>query len=169
MEVDSDQVAALAEDLAGVISIAAGAQGEGAAVLAQDSLARLDELKAALDATSEEALGSLEKDLPALRAKCRDLQALYAKIDTAERFVKVVSRNMGEMEEVLSSAEAAQSQRSRDMFKRKVFFFNKKPQMEETVKVVVPEVYNTDDYFGATTTPEETPTLTAPTCLSQWP
>ncbi|MBN3321126.1 BL1S4 protein, partial [Atractosteus spatula] len=119
----------------------------------EEMLTRVDEFVGMLDMIRNDTSQVVNENLPQIHRKSEEMREIYRKIDKLEAFVKMVSHNVGVMEEQVTQAEADMSTLPSAF--RKIFrtmnvpgFLSKpssprRPQHRQEP----PPIFRTEDYF----------------------
>ncbi|XP_062845429.1 biogenesis of lysosome-related organelles complex 1 subunit 4 [Trichomycterus rosablanca] len=120
----------------------------------EEMLTRVDEFVGMLDMIRNDTSQIVNVSLPQIYRKSEDMRQIYRKIDNLEAFVKMVSANVGAMEEQVTQAEG--EVKTLPGAFRKIFrtmsmpgFLNKpsSPKRAPQQHQDCPSVFRTDDYF----------------------
>ncbi|XP_041376307.1 biogenesis of lysosome-related organelles complex 1 subunit 4-like [Gigantopelta aegis] len=127
----------------------------------EDMLTKLDEFCALTDMIRSDISLCLTKTLPGIEAKCRDMEAVFDKIDKLEAFISIVRQNISQMEEQVSRVEEEHSSFGGIMKKLTSIVSPKRKHETQSKSQQAPgfqplAIFNTNDYFSQVPTTSAT-------------
>ncbi|RUS76295.1 hypothetical protein EGW08_015941 [Elysia chlorotica] len=116
-------------------------------------LTKLDEFFSLVDMIRSDTSLCLQNTMPDIQMKCREMEAVFEKIDRLEDFVNIVKESVTSVEEKVNKAENELGTVGGFM-KKLSSFISKKPSPARTPprvkgpEFIPPEIFSTKDYFN---------------------
>ncbi|XP_041466139.1 biogenesis of lysosome-related organelles complex 1 subunit 4-like [Lytechinus variegatus] len=114
----------------------------------EEMLTKLDEFCAVVDMVRTDSSLALNRSLPEIQTKAKNLEKIFTRIDQLEEFVSIVRKNVDAYEELVNMAEKDLGTLNsiKSLFSS-LPLFSKKITATKQKKFAAPEVFSTSDYI----------------------